>query len=278
MVKVVTDSLSDIPPALVQELEITVVPLLVRFGNDVYRDRVDLTMAEFHKKLTATTTLPSTSQPAIGVFEETYSTLAKETDEIFSIHVIGALSGTFNSAAAAAHNIAQAAIRVVDSQSVSMGLGWLAVLAARAAKEGKNLDQIDRLVADSLRRVHIIAMLDTLEYAQRGGRLGKGAALAGSLLNVKPILSITDGEVVPVEKPRTQQRALERIVDIAFASGPIQEIAVIHAAAPEQAEQLREMLSKTLVEADIVVAETGPVLSAHTGPGAVGVAWITGKY
>lgn len=278
MVKVVTDSLSDIPPALVQELGITVVPLLVRFGNDVYRDRVDLTMAEFHKKLTATTTLPSTSQPAIGVFEETYSTLAKETDEIFSIHVIGALSGTFNSAAAAAHNIAQAAIRVVDSQSVSMGLGWLAVLAARAAKEGKNLDQIDRLVADSLRRVHIIAMLDTLEYAQRGGRLGKGAALAGSLLNVKPILSITDGEVVPVEKPRTQQRALERIVDIAFASGPIQEIAVIHAAAPEQAEQLREMLSKTLVEADIVVAETGPVLSAHTGPGAVGVAWITGKY
>lgn len=278
MVKVVTDSLSDIPPALVQELDITVVPLLVRFGGDVYRDRVDLTMAEFHKKLTATTTLPSTSQPAVGVFEETYSTLAKETDEIFSVHVIGALSGTFNSAAAAAHNIAQAAIRVVDSQSVSMGLGWLAILAARAAKEGKNLDQIDRLVADSLRRVHIIAMLDTLEYAQRGGRLGKGAALAGSLLNVKPILSITDGEVVPVEKPRTQQRALERIVDIAFASGPIQEIAVIHAAAPEQAEQLREMLSKTLVEADIVVAETGPVLSAHTGPGAVGVAWITGKY
>lgn len=278
MVKVVTDSLSDIPPALVQELDITVVPLLVRFGGDVYRDRVDLTMAEFHKKLTATTTLPSTSQPAVGVFEETFSTLAKETDEIFSVHVIGALSGTFNSAAAAAHNIAQAAIRVVDSQSVSMGLGWLAILAARAAKEGKNLDQIDRLVADSLRRVHIIAMLDTLEYAQRGGRLGKGAALAGSLLNVKPILSITDGEVVPVEKPRTQQRALERIVDIAFASGPIQEIAVIHAAAPEQAEQLREMLSKTLVEADIVVAETGPVLSAHTGPGAVGVAWITGKY
>lgn len=278
MVKVVTDSLSDIPPALVQELDITVVPLLVRFGGDVYRDRVDLTMAEFHKKLTATTTLPSTSQPAVGVFEETYSTLAKGTDEIFSVHVIGALSGTFNSAAAAAHNIAQAAIRVVDSQSVSMGLGWLAILAARAAKEGKNLDQIDRLVADALRRVHIIAMLDTLEYAQRGGRLGKGAALAGSLLNVKPILSITDGEVVPVEKPRTQQRALERIVDIAFASGPIQEIAVIHAAAPEQAEQLREMLSKTLVEADIVVAETGPVLSAHTGPGAVGVAWITGKY
>lgn len=278
MVKVVTDSLSDIPPALVQELDITVVPLLVRFGGDVYRDRVDLTMAEFHKKLTATTTLPSTSQPAVGVFEETFSTLAKETDEIFSVHVIGALSGTFNSAAAAAHNIAQAAIRVVDSQSVSMGLGWLAILAARAAKEGKNLDQIDRLVADSLRRVHIIAMLDTLEYAQRGGRLGKGAALAGSLLNVKPILSITDGEVVPVEKPRTQQRALERIVDIAFASGPIQEIAVIHAAAPEQAEQLREILSKTLVEADIVVAETGPVLSAHTGPGAVGVAWITGKY
>ena len=278
MVKVVTDSLSDIPPALVQELDITVVPLLVRFGGDVYRDRVDLTMAEFHKKLTATTTLPSTSQPAVGVFEETYSTLAKGTDEIFSVHVIGALSGTFNSAAAAAHNIAQAATRVVDSQSVSMGLGWLAILAARAAKEGKNLDQIDRLVADSLRRVHIIAMLDTLEYAQRGGRLGKGAALAGSLLNVKPILSITDGEVVPVEKPRTQQRALERIVDIAFASGPIQEIAVIHAAAPEQAEQLREMLSKTLVEADIVVAETGPVLSAHTGPGAVGVAWITGKY
>lgn len=278
MVKVVTDSLADIPPELIKELGITVVPLMVRFGEEMYRDRVDLTMADFYKKLTATTTLPTTSQPAIGVFEETYRELAKKTDEIFSVHVIGALSGTFNSAAAAAHNVEEAAIRVVDSQTVSMGLGWLAILAARAAKEGKNLDQIDRIVADSVRRVHIIAMLDTLEFAQRGGRLGKGAALAGSLLNVKPILSITEGEVVPVEKTRTQQRALERIVDIAFGSGPIQEISVIHAAAPEQAEHLRQMLSKTLIETDIILAETGPVLSAHTGPGAVGVAWVTGKY
>ena len=127
-------------------------------------------------------------------------------------------------------------------------------------------------------RVHVIGMLNTLEYAQRGGRLGKGAALVGTLLNVKPLISIVNGEVVPVENVRTQKRALERLIEIVLGSGPIQELAVIHSAAPELAQRITQMLAATFPEDQIVVSETGPVLGTHVGPGAVGIAWLTGRY
>lgn len=276
-VKIVTDSLSDLPPDVARELGVTVVPMVVRFGDKTYRDKVDLTMDEFYRMLAESPVLPTTSQPPVGAFEEVYRELAQETDQIYSLHVVSNLSGTYNSAVTAARNVPKARIRVVDSQQVSMALGWMVVLAARAAQEGKNLDRIDQLVNNAMRRVHIIAMLDTLEFAQRGGRLGKGAALAGTLLNVKPILSIVEGEVAPVEKVRTQSRALERLVDLALHSGPIEEIAVGHAAAPQLASQLRAMLGQTIPETQIPVFETGPVLGTHTGPGAVGLAWLNGR-
>jgi DegV family protein with EDD domain len=169
-------------------------------------------------------------------------------------------------------------IEVVDSQATSMGLGWLAIYAARAARYGYALDEITELIADVIPRAHCIAMLDTLDYAVRGGRLGKGAAVVGSLLNVKPIISLVSGEVLLVEKIRTQKRAVERIADIVLGSGPIQELAIIHAAAPEMAEALRKHFAETWFEEQIMVCETGPVIGAHTGPGAVGVAWINGKF
>lgn len=159
-----------------------------------------------------------------------------------------------------------------------MGLGWLAIYAARAARYGYALDEIDEMIAEVIPRAHAIAMLDTLDYAARGGRLGKGAAMVGTLLNVKPIISLVNGEVLPVEKVRTQKRSIERIADIVMGSGPIQELAIIHAAAPELAEALRKHFAETWFEEQIMVCETGPVIGAHTGPGAVGVAWINGKY
>ena len=159
-----------------------------------------------------------------------------------------------------------------------MSLGWFVILAARAAQSGASLEEIKAIVEDTKPRVHIIAMLDTLEYAQRGGRLGKGTALVGTLLNVKPLLSVVNGEVMPVENVRTQKRALQRLVEIVLASGPIQELAVIHAEAPQHAKTVQEMLAKTFPIEHIVMSETGPVLGTHVGPGAVGIAWITGKY
>ncbi len=277
-VKIVTDSLADIPPALLKELDITTIPCLVRFGDQEYRDRIDLFPSEFYQKLQASPMMPSTSQPATGVFEEIYQRLAKTTDEILAIHTIASLSGIFNASRLAAENIKTAKIELIDSGQVTMSLGWIVILAARAAKAGHSRAEIKAIVEDVKKRVHVIAMLDTLEYAQRGGRLGKGRALVGTLLNVKPLLSVIDGEIMPVEKVRTQRRALERLVEIVLASGPIQELSVVHADAPHHAATLQEMLADTFPKEQIVMSETGPVLGAHVGPGAVGIAWVTGKY
>jgi DegV family protein with EDD domain len=280
-VKIVTDSLADIPPSILRELDITTIPCIVRFGEREYRDRIDLSLNQFYKQLISNSTLPATSQPSVGVFEQVYRDLSAKTSEILSIHVIGSLSGTFNTARLAADNIAgntKVTIEVIDSHQISMAVGWLVILAARAAKAGFPLAEIKSIVEDAVHRVHLIAMLDTLEYAKRSGRLGKGAALIGTLLNVKPLLSVNRDEVVPVENVRTQKRAIERLSEIVLASGPIQELAVIHAAAERHAQELKQLLSETFPEEQIVLAETGPVLGAHVGPGAVGIAWLTGKY
>lgn len=282
-VRIVTDSLSDIPDEIAQELDIVRVPCFVHFGETSYRDRVDLSPAEFYKKLQTSPLVPSTSQASPGTFLDIFGELSVKTNQIYSIHTVKTLTGMYNSARLAAQALKTTdplgmQIQVVDSQATSMGLGWLAIYAARAARYGYALDEIKELIDDVIPRTHAIAMLDTLDYAVRGGRLGKGAALVGGLLNVKPIISLVNGEVLLVEKIRTQKRAVERIADIVLGSGPIQELSIIHAAAPELAESLRKHFAETWFEEQIMVCETGPVIGAHTGPGAVGVAWINGKY
>ncbi len=277
-VKIVTDSLADIPPDVSQALDITTVPCIVRFGEQEYRDRVDIFPTEFFERLASSPTLPSTSQPDPGVFEEIYRRLAQQTDEILAIHTISSLSGIYNASRVAAESTPNVHIELIDSGQVTMALGWIVIHAARAAKEGASLREIRAIVDDVLPRAHIIAMLNTLEYAQRGGRLGKGAALVGTLLNVKPLLSIVNGEIVPVENVRTQKRALERVVEIALSSGPIQNLAVVHAAGQELADKVKASLSETFPAEDILMSEAGPVIGTHVGPGCVGIAWVTGKY
>ncbi len=277
-VKIVTDSLADIPPAIARELDITQVPCVVRFGDHEFRDRVDLSAAEFYQRLVASPTLPTTSQPATGVFREIFENVARETNEILAIHTIASLSGIYNASRIAAASMPNVRIELIDSKQVTMALGWLVILAARAARAGQTLEEVRALVEDAIPRVHVIGALSTLEYAQRGGRLGKGAALIGTLLNVKPLISIVNGEVVPVENARSQKRALERLVEIVLGSGPIQEIAVIHAAGEDLAQKVKRLLAATLPAEQIVMTETGPVLGTHVGPNAVGIAWLTGKY
>ncbi len=282
-VRIVTDSLADIPDDIARELDIMRVPCYIHFGEESYRDRVDLSSAEFYRKLTSGNIIPTTSQASPATFTEVYSQLSDTTNQIYSIHSVRTLTGMYNSARVAAEALRTTdplglQIEVVDSQATSMGLGWLAIYAARAARYGYALDEITELIADVIPRTHCIAMLDTLDYAVRGGRLGRGAAVVGSLLNVKPIISLVSGDVLLVEKIRTQKRAVERIADIVLGSGPIQELAIIHAAAPEMAEALRKHFAETWFEEQIMVCETGPVIGAHTGPGAVGVTWINGKY
>ncbi len=274
-VKIVTDSLADIPPEIIEELDITTVPCVVRFGSSEYRDRVDLFPPEFYHKLAVSHSLPMTAAPGAGEFEQIYRALAEKTDQILAIHTIASLSGIYNASRLAAQAVPDVQIELIDSQQVSMSLGWLVIIAARAAKAGYSLAEIKALVEDARPRVHIVAMLDTLKYAERGGRLCQAAALLGTLLNVKPILSATRGEIVPIGNARTVKRALEHLIEIVLASGPIQELAVVHAHATDLALSVQKTVAQAFPNKRILLSETGPVLGAHTGPGAVGIAWIS---
>ena len=183
MVKIVTDSTADIPEELTAELEITVVPCNVHFGLETYRDGIDLAKGEFYTKLKTSPTLPTTSAPAAGLFEATYRKLASETDQILSIHLASALSAIYNSACLGAEAISDVEMTLIDSGQASMGLGWMVIAAARAAQEGQSLAQIVALMEDMMPRVRLFAALDTLEYLQKGGRVGKAVAIFGTLPN-----------------------------------------------------------------------------------------------
>jgi DegV family protein with EDD domain len=279
-VKIVTDSLADVPPALMQGLDITIVPCTVHIAGKTYRDKLDLNISDFYRLLPTVSKLPTTSNPAVGAFEEVYRQLARTTRQIISIHVASSLSGTWNSARLAAQTVKQdtpVMIEVIDSQQLSMAQGWLVVLAARAAARGSNLMQIVELVEAAHARPHLIAMLDTLDYAQRSGRLGKAASLVGGVLNVKPLLALTRGEVLPLGVARTQQHALERLVEIVLQRGLGQEMAVVHCYADVLSRRLKQLMMAHLPEQQITIAETGPVSGTHVGPGVVGLAWLAPK-
>ncbi len=279
-VKIVTDSLADIPLALMKGLDITIIPCTVQVGNKSYRDKLDLNTVDFYRLIATTPKPPTTSNPAVGVFEEIYRQLARTSRQIISIHVASSLSGTWNSARLAAQNVKQDApvmIEVIDSQQLSMAQGWLVVQAARAAADGRNLMEITEFIEAARTQPRLIAMLDTLEYARRSGRLGKAATLVGGMLNVKPLLSITRGEVLPLGVARTQQHALERLVEIALQQGLGQEMAVVHCYADVLARRLKQLMMAHMPEQQITIAETGPVSGTHVGPGVVGLAWLAPK-
>ena len=270
----VTDSASDIPPAVARDLDITVVPCNVHFGERTYRDGIDLTSEEFFVKLVSSPVMPTTSQPSVGVFQETYRRLAKETNQIISINLPAKLSATLNSARLAAQSLPEVEIAIVDSTQVCMAQGWLVIIAARAARQGMGLADIVALVEDTIPRLRLIAFLDTLEYLQKGGRIGKASALLGTLLKVKPLIQVLNGEALPMGNVRTKQKALQRLVEIVGDLGPLEEVAVMHANAPATAQQLVEMLAPIYPPDRILVGQVGAILGTHAGPGAVGVACV----
>lgn len=279
-VRIVTDSLADIPPALMKGLDISMVPCVVHFGSKSYRDKMDLTMEDFHRLLAATPKPPTTSNPAPGAFEDVFTRLARTTDQIISIHVGSELSGTWNAARLAAETVKQnmpVDLRVFDSQQLSMAQGWLVIHAARRAAKGCGISEIYAALETERPHARIIAMLDTLEYAERSGRLRKSAVKVGSMLNVKPLLSLTGGEVVPIGAARTQNGALERLTELAVEMGLVDEAAIVHCYAEVLARRLKRLLMEHMPEDKITISETGPVSGAHVGPGAVCIAWIANK-
>ena len=235
-VKIVTDSTADLPPQVIEELGITVVPLYVRFGTNVYHDGVDINHDEFYKKLRTNASHPSTSQPTPEDFVTVYKKLSEETDDIISIHLTGKLSGTYNSALQGKQLAATGCrIEVVDSLSVSMGLGLIAITAARLAAAGESVQNVLAEIKQAIPQVRLLALFDSLRYLYRGGRIGKAKALLGSVLNVKPLITMRDGELLPVSQARTQTKGIERLFDFAENAFNIREMAIVHSTTPEKA-------------------------------------------
>jgi DegV family protein with EDD domain len=274
VVRIVTDSTADLSPEQQQTAGITVVPLNVHFGDQVFRDRVDLSGAEFFRKLKASSQLPRTSQPSIGVFEEVFRSLS-EGDEVVAILLSGKVSGTYNAALMAAQSVGGERIEVIDSLSASMALGFLALEGAAKAAAGADR----RAVADHVRslvpKAKILCAIDTLTYLERGGRIGKARALVGSLLNFKPLITLREGEVVPLGRARGRPQMLDRLVEMLRRDGRVTRMAILHGAAEAEADHLRNRLAPEYPEVDIIVTEIGPVLATHTGPGVIGITYLT---
>jgi DegV family protein with EDD domain len=275
-VKVITDSTADLPPEVAEQLGIRVVPLNVHFGEETYKDGITITADEFYRRLVSSPALPTTTQPSVGEFIQVYKEL--EGQEVVSIHISAKLSGTINSALQAKEALgAGENIAVVDSKQVSMGLGLIVMEAARAAQQGASFREVVEEAERAIPQTQFLGLLDTLEYLQKGGRIGKAQAFLGTLLRIKPILSVRDGEAHPLERVRTRERALDRLVEIVKEYAPLKALAVIHSTTPEEAEALRQRLSPLAPDIDILMGRFGPIVGTHLGPGALGVALLSSR-
>ena len=269
-VKLVTDSLSEITGDLAEELGITVVPLYVRFGEDIYRDRVEITTEEFYRRLVNVTTLPSTTQPTPNDFAEVYKNLARETDEILVIVVSSKLSGTYQSALQAKDMFeGKCRIEIIDSLSVAMGQGLIVMAAAKAVQAGANLGEVANLARSAVSRSHLIAYFDTLKYLAKGGRIGKASNLLGSVLSVKPILTIRDGEMAPLTRVRSLNAGLDYMYNVVAGFSNIEGLAVEHATTPDDVDELIERLGSIYPKESIHRAVISPVIGTYAGPNAL---------
>ncbi len=276
MVKIVVDSTADMPVELCREFDIQVVPLQVRFGDETFRDGLDISRDEFYQRLVTNPTLPTTSTPPPGAFVEVYERLARETDAILAIHLSGKLSSTVGVARKAAEMVPQVRIEVVDSHSLAMVMVYMAVAAGAAARNGAGVDELVPLVNGIRERAFFYVGLDTLHYLEKGGRIGRARAFLGTLLNVKPLIEVRDGEVHPLEQVRTGKRMMARLVELVQAQTPVEELALLYTSQREKAEMLLEqiMAQQIFPRERMQLVQMGGVIGTHAGPGAVGVVGI----
>ena len=276
-VRVVVDSTSDIPHDRAQALGIEIAPLVVLFGDEEFRDGIDLTGDEFYRKLTSTPVTPTTSAPSVGTFQEAYRKVISEgADAILEISLASKLSATYGNAMQAARTVSAETgvpIEVIDSGTVSGGFGMPAEIVAREAQQGASLEQLKAHAQSMLSRVRLYAALDTLEYLKRGGRIGGARALLGSLLNVKPLVEVREGQVLPVENVRTRSKAQERVGQIAAGHGKLEGVAVVRSS-DAVGEQFTRV-ARTFWDGPIYEYVLGPVVGTHAGPGAGGIIVIT---
>ena len=273
LISIVTDSTSDLPQDVARDLGITIVPLNVHFGTEVFKDGVDLSADDFYMRLVSEPYLPKTSQPSPGDFVEVYEHLGQDAEGILSIHLSSKVSGTYNSALLAKEESGTACpIEVIDTLHASMGVGMVAIAAARAAQSGAGLEETTMVARLAVGRCECFALLDTLEYLEKGGRIGKARAFVGSLLRVRPMIIVRDGEVHELGKERTRARAISRLESVTRGFAPIEEACVLYNTTPDDAFGLARDIGPLLPEGkQPFLARFGPAIGTYTGPGALGI-------
>lgn len=269
--KIVTDSSCDLPPDVVRDLGITVVPLSIHFGDRAYVDGEDIDAATFYRMLATEPVHPRTSQPPAGRFEEAYRALAAAGHDVLAITIASGFSGTFNSASVAARNTPDARVTVIDSRTASMATGSMVIRAAEMARDGRDLAEIEATIPDMMTRLRVYLVVDTLTYLQRGGRIGRASSLLGTMLNIKPIITVHDGEVAPLQRVRTRSKAIAEMVNLVKGQLPLEEAYVLHTAAPELAEEFAAVVRPLFGDCGLPILPLGPVVGVHIGPGAVGI-------
>jgi fatty acid kinase fatty acid binding subunit len=267
---VVTDSTADLPDEWRDHFGIQVVPLKVLFGSETFRDRVDMTDAEFFARLAASSKLPTTSAPSPGEFAEVYRRLARDYESCISIHIGAQLSATAEAARIGAQSVDGFKVEVIDSETVTMPVAFL----CRVAAESPSLDEATAAVKERVPKARVLALLDTLRYLEMGGRLSKAQAVIGTMLDLKPLLLVKDREIKPVDRVRTRARAIGRMVEFFRGELPVEQVGVMHAQAPDEADEIASRLRAELPGQEVTIGQIGCVLGTHTGPKALGVVYL----
>jgi DegV family protein with EDD domain len=271
-IRIVTDSSCDIPPALEAQHQITIVPLTIRFGDEEFVDRRDLTPKEFWARCASSAVLPETAAPSPGAFEEAFrEAKADGCDGVVCVTLSAGLSATFQAAELAAKSVGdEIPVRVIDSRTLTMGLGNLCLSAARVAEEGKGLDDVALAVESRIPSTRTYAALDTLENLKKGGRIGGAQAMLGSMLSIKPIIDVTGGKVEQESKQRTRSKSLRYLADKVREQPGVENLAVMHGDAPD-VEEMLDLLGTVYPREQIVVGDLGAVIGAHGGPRTMGI-------
>lgn len=273
-VAIVTDSTAFLEPGVAQELEINVVPLHVHLGDEILRDGIDITPEAFFQRMEQGGVVPRTSPPSVETFERLYAGLHAHTDEILSIHISGRLSQTLNHAERGSESLlGRCSIMVVDSMTTSLGLGILAKAAAEAAQNGADLDEIVRIVRGMIPHIYLVLYVDQMDYLERGNRIGRAQAILGTMLNVKPLLFVEDGEIIPLEKVRTHEKAIEKLFEFVAEFSELEQAAIVQRIPnpTEETNMLLERLEPIFPDMEFPIIQYGPVLASHIGPSAMGV-------
>ena len=267
---VVTDSTADLPDEWRRRYGIEVVPLKVLFGKETFHDRVDMTDEEFFRRLSVSTALPTTSAPSPGEFADVYRRLSREYEGCISVHIGAQLSATAEAARVGASSVEGFPVRVIDSETVSMPIAFL----CRIAAECPTMDAAEAAVRERVPKTRVLALLDTLRYLEMGGRLSRAQAMIGTMLDLKPLLLVADREIKPVDRVRTRSRAIPRMVEFFKTETPVEYVAVMHAQAADEAEQIAGRLRSDFSDREVTVGQIGSVLGTHTGPKALGIVYI----